>query len=94
VLYCCLTRCTAAPQEALNHSNRAYWPIQVLNRWLSVRLEMMGAVVVFFTALTVVLLLPRNAGLAGLALTSSLSLTGIMNWMVRQTTELEVRWWM
>eukprot|EP00798_Chlamydomonas_sp_ICE-L_P018310 gene18310-24772_t len=40
----------------LNYSNRAYWPIQVVNRWLSVRLELMG----------------------------------IMNWAVRQVTELEV----
>lgn len=30
------------------------------------------------------------AGLAGFALTSALNLTGLMNWLVRQTTELEV----
>ncbi|GFR41153.1 hypothetical protein Agub_g1817 [Astrephomene gubernaculifera] len=74
----------------LNHSNRAYWPIQVVNRWLSVRLELMGALVVFTAAITVAVIFPRNAGLAGLAITSALNLTGIMNWMVRQTTELEV----
>ncbi|GIL43241.1 hypothetical protein Vafri_1038 [Volvox africanus] len=74
----------------LNHSNRAYWPIQVVNRWLSVRLELMGALVVFSAATTVAVIFPRNAGLAGLAITSALNLTGIMNWMVRQTTELEV----
>ncbi|GLC35697.1 hypothetical protein PLESTB_000485000 [Pleodorina starrii] len=74
----------------LNHSNRAYWPIQVVNRWLSVRLELMGALVVFSAAVTVAVIFPRNAGLAGLAITSALNLTGIMNWMVRQTTELEV----
>ncbi|KAG2450119.1 hypothetical protein HYH02_000222 [Chlamydomonas schloesseri] len=74
----------------LNYSNRAYWPIQVVNRWLSVRLEMMGALVVFSAAVTVAVIFPRNAGLAGLAITSALNLTGIMNWMVRQTTELEV----
>lgn len=34
--------------------------------------------------------MPRSAGLAGLALTSALNLTGLMSWMVRQTTELEV----
>jgi hypothetical protein len=33
---------------------------------------------------------PTAPGLAGLALTSALNLTGLMNWMVRQTTELEV----
>lgn len=36
------------------------------------------------------LLPPQDAGMAGLALTSALNLTGIMNWMVRQSTDLEV----
>lgn len=62
----------------LNSSNRAYWPIQVVNRWLSVRLEMMGAVIVFATALAVAVLLPANPGLAGLAITSALNLTGVL----------------
>jgi len=46
-----------------------------VNRWLSVRLEMMGVGVVFGTAM-VVTIFPTNAGLAGLALTSALNLTG------------------
>ena len=48
----------------------------VLFRWLSVRLEMLGICIVFGAALFVAVLLPRNAGLAGLALTSALNLTG------------------
>jgi hypothetical protein len=47
-------------------------------------------VVVFICAVAVSVLVPRNAGLAGLALTSALNLTGTLAWMVRQTTELEV----
>ena len=51
--------------------------IVVVNcRWLSVRLEMLGICIVFGAALFVSVLLPRNAGLAGLALTSALNLTG------------------
>ncbi|WIA42403.1 hypothetical protein OEZ86_008404 [Tetradesmus obliquus] len=74
----------------IEQSNRAWWPIQLLNRWLSIRLELTGAVVVFICAVAVSVLVPRNAGLAGLALTSALNLTGTLAWMVRQTTELEV----
>jgi hypothetical protein len=48
----------------------------VVNRWLSVRLELMGACIVFVAAVLVAVLLPQNAGLAGLALTSALNLTG------------------
>ncbi|GAB4815546.1 hypothetical protein N2152v2_002592 [Parachlorella kessleri] len=76
--------------ELLNQSNRAYWPAQCINRWLSVRLELLGISVVFGTAVFVTVVMPTNAGLAGLALTSALNLTGLMNWMVRMTTELEV----
>ena len=32
-----------------------------------------------------------SAGLAGLAITAALNLTGLMNWTVRQSTELEVQ---
>ncbi|KAI8472504.1 MAG: P-loop containing nucleoside triphosphate hydrolase protein [Monoraphidium minutum] len=74
----------------IKQSNRAWWPTQLLNRWLSMRLEMTGAVVVFVSAVAVGVVLPRNAGLAGFALTSALNLTGTLAWMVRQTTELEV----
>lgn len=50
--------------------------LQCINRWLSVRLEMLGITVVFLTALLVGVALPRDAGLAGLAITSALNLTG------------------
>lgn len=45
-------------------------------QWLSMRLELTGAVVVFAAAVAVGVISPRNAGLAGLALTSALNLTG------------------
>jgi hypothetical protein len=72
-------------------THRHFFPLalQCINRWLSVRLELLGISVVFGTAVLVAVAAPRSAGLA---LTSALNLTGLMNWMVRQTTELEVRW--
>jgi ABC-type multidrug transport system fused ATPase/permease subunit len=78
--------------KLLDESNRCFWPAQCVNRWLSVRLELIGISVVFATAVLVStpVLGGTSAGLAGLALTSALNLTGLMNWMVRQTTELEV----
>jgi len=84
-------RFAARDAALLNESNRCYWPAQCVNRWLSVRLELLGIAVVFGTAVFVSSVVPTSAGLAGLALTSALNLTGLMNWMVRQTTELEVK---
>ena len=80
----------AAQRTLLDASARAYWPMLCLNRWLSVRLELLGIAVVFGAALTAGVLLPVSAGVAGLALTSALNLTGLLNWMVRKVTELEV----
>ena len=61
------------------------------NRWLSLRLELMGESVVFLTAVMASVLLQANAGLAGLAITSSLNMCGFLNWMVRSVSEMEVR---
>ena len=74
----------------LNESNKCFWPIQCVNRWLSVRLELLGNFIVLCSAVVVAGIMPTSAGLAGLSLTSALNLTGLMSWMVRQTTELEV----
>jgi len=74
----------------LNSSNRCWWPLQVANRWLGIRLELIGVSVTYLTALMTAVWTPVNAGLAGLAVTSALSMTGIMNFMVRQSAELEI----
>jgi hypothetical protein len=82
------SNCTAAGIEG-SGSNPLRCPAphpplrQCINRWLSVRLELLGISIVFGTAVAVAVAAPRSAGLAGLALTSALNLTGLMNWMVR-----------
>jgi ATP-binding cassette subfamily C (CFTR/MRP) protein 1 len=65
-------------------STRAYYATLVTNRWLGLRLEMLGSLTVFGTALFAVWAHHPDAGFAGLALTSALSITGYMNWMVRR----------
>lgn len=65
--------------------------MQVVNRWLSIRLDMLGTLVSLGTALAVTIIMPQSAGLAGLALTAALNLTGILNWSVRQSTDLEIQ---
>ena len=61
------------------------------NRWLSLRLELLGDGVVFVTAILASIFLQANAGLAGLAMTSALNMCGYLNWMVRSVSEMEVR---
>ncbi len=83
-------RAAAAQRARLDAATRTHWPLMCLNRWLSVRLELLGTAVVFCAAVSAGVLLPTSAGLAGLAITSALTLTGMLAWMVRQATELEV----
>lgn len=52
---------------------------------------MLGTLVSLGTALAVTIIMPQSAGLAGLALTAALNLTGILNWSVRQSTDLEIQ---
>lgn len=53
------------------------------------RLELCGQCVVLVTSALSVTLVP-DAGLAGLAITSALSLVSILIWGVRQATEVEL----
>lgn len=77
-------------EELVNKSTRAHWPSTVLNRWLSVQLEMVGNVVIFVTALLTCAVGARGAGMAGLALASAVNLTGLLNWVVRCVSDVEV----
>ena len=62
------------------------------HRWMGLRLEALGAVTVLTCTTVSLFLLPSlSAGLVGLLVTTSLSLTGDLHWLVRQRTELEVQ---
>lgn len=74
----------------IEKNQRAYYIWAVANRWLGLRLEFVGACVIFGAAFFAVL--ERNvidAGLAGLSLSYALQLTGSLNWFVRMSTEVE-----
>ena len=77
--------------KLIANANRCYWPLVSSNRWLSIRLEYLGNSITFCSALLSALYASRgNAGMSGLAITSAMNVTGLMTWMVRQMTELEV----
>ena len=82
-------------QESENRVDRnqeVYYPSICANRWLAIRLELVGHFVVFSAALFAVLsrqLSITNAGLIGLSISYALSITQVLNWLVRMTSELE-----
>lgn len=54
------------------------------------RLEFLGALSVFATAFFCVISHNPDAGFSGLALTSALTITGFLTWMVRMNADLEI----
>lgn len=77
----------------IDFNQKAYYPSVSSNRWLAVRLEFIGALIVFGSASLGVLALyvdkTTSSALIGLMLVYSLSVTQTLNWMVRQSCEIE-----
>lgn len=70
-----------------------YYPSIIANRWLAVRLEMVGNLLILFSALFAVLSSRQDggmsAGLAGLSVSYALQITQALNWLVRMTSDVE-----
>ncbi|CCL99693.1 uncharacterized protein FIBRA_01714 [Fibroporia radiculosa] len=82
----------------MNNENRVdrnqicYLPSISVNRWLAVRLEFVGATIIFLAAsLALVALITTgvDAGLVGFVLSYALNTTGSLNWLVRSASEVE-----
>ncbi|KAK0089852.1 hypothetical protein PV325_005159 [Microctonus aethiopoides] len=67
-----------------------YYPGIIANRWLSIRLEMVGNMIIFFSALFAVIGRDTlSAGLVGLSVSYALQITQTLNWLVRMTSDVE-----
>lgn len=72
---------------------RAYFPSISANRWLAVRLELIGSFIILaaasFAIISVATGSRLSAGMVGLAMSYALQITQSLNWIVRQTVEVE-----
>jgi ABC-type multidrug transport system fused ATPase/permease subunit len=72
---------------------RAYFPSINANRWLAVRLEFIGSVIILTAATFAVVSVANgngpSSGWVGLAMSYALNITTSLNWIVRQTVEVE-----
>lgn len=76
--------------DKLARNLRPYWLQIVAQRWLSLRLDILAAIIVGFCALFIVMARSSiDPGLAGLALLYTTQLTGLLNWVVRMATDAE-----
>ncbi|XP_039751037.1 multidrug resistance-associated protein 1 isoform X1 [Pararge aegeria] len=77
-------------ERGVDHNQSCYYPSCIANRWLAVRLEMMGNLIIFFAALFCVLGRDTiSPGLVGLSVSYALQITQTLNWLVRMTSEVE-----
>jgi ABC-type multidrug transport system fused ATPase/permease subunit len=75
---------------AIDRNNRAQFVLKMSDRWLSLRLEVLGSLVVGSAAIFAVMSKDDlYAGLVGLSLSYALSVTGLLGWGVRSFASLE-----
>jgi ATP-binding cassette subfamily C (CFTR/MRP) protein 1 len=71
-------------------NNICYYPSMIANRWLSVRLEFLGNIMVFSTAIFAVYSKDYlDAGTVGLIVSYAINITQVLSWQVRMISELE-----
>ncbi|XP_038594749.1 ATP-binding cassette sub-family C member 9 isoform X6 [Micropterus salmoides] len=80
--------------ELTDTNNTAYLFLSAANRWLEVRTDYLGAVIVLTAAGASIWSFSyglRSGGLVGLGLTYALTVTNYLNWVVRNLADLEVQ---
>ncbi|XP_053206592.1 ATP-binding cassette sub-family C member 3-like [Panonychus citri] len=76
--------------DKVDHNISCLFPSIVANRWLSIRLEFCGSLMILSTAVFAVLSRGSlDPGAVGLAVSYALSITGSLNWLIRMASDLE-----
>ncbi|EKM50357.1 uncharacterized protein PHACADRAFT_263609 [Phanerochaete carnosa HHB-10118-sp] len=79
-------------ERRVDRNQICYLPSISVNRWLAVRLEFVGATIIFIAAtLSIAALMTTgvDAGLVGFVLSYALNTTSSLNWVVRSISEVE-----
>ena len=77
-------------ESKVDTNGKTMMPNYIANRWLSIRLEILGNIIVFFASLLAVL--GRDTlepGMVGLSLSYAMQITGQLNMLIRQTSQIE-----
>ncbi|XP_074554048.1 ATP-binding cassette sub-family C member 9 isoform X2 [Halichoeres trimaculatus] len=78
--------------ELTDTNNTAYLFLSAANRWLEVRTDYLGAVIVLTAAVAFIWNpLGSSESMVGLGLTYALTVTNYLNWVVRNLADLEVQ---
>ncbi|KAJ7623378.1 P-loop containing nucleoside triphosphate hydrolase protein [Roridomyces roridus] len=82
-----------ANQRHVDRNQICYCPSVACNRWLSIRLEIVGSVIIFLVAVLSIFatigVKGMDAGLVGLVLSYAMNATSALNWVVRAASDVE-----
>ncbi|XP_026541463.1 multidrug resistance-associated protein 1-like [Notechis scutatus] len=74
----------------VDENHKVSFPSVVADRWLATNIEILGNTIVLFAALLAVVYKPHlSPGLVGFSISWALQITGVLNWMVRASAELD-----
>ncbi|XP_004680601.2 PREDICTED: canalicular multispecific organic anion transporter 1 [Condylura cristata] len=77
-------------EVAVGNNQKCVFSWIVSNRWLAIRLELVGNLIVFFSSLMMVIYRGTLSGdIVGFVLSNALNITQTLNWLVRMTSEIE-----
>ncbi|KAK7866925.1 hypothetical protein R5R35_001662 [Gryllus longicercus] len=77
-------------ESKVDFNQICYYPTIIANRWLAVRLEMVGNLIILFAALFAVMQKENSSeGDVGLSISYALQITQTLNWLVRMTSDVE-----
>lgn len=75
----------------MDKNNMTFFYLWVLTRWLSLRIDFIGACVIFAAGSFILLRIDSiDAGLAGISFTYAISFTEAANWLVREFSDLDM----
>lgn len=88
--YSFLFRFIEESEGKVDFNQVCYFPSIIANRWLAIRLEMVGNLIILFAALFAVMGKDSlSPGLVGLSVSYALSVTQTLNWLVRMSSDVE-----
>ena len=77
-------------QKKVDYSQIAFQPNLVSNRWLSIRLEILGNIIVMVACILIIISRDtQSAGMVGMSLTYALQITNMLSFFIRQTSQIE-----
>ncbi|RWS13178.1 multidrug resistance-associated protein 1-like protein, partial [Dinothrombium tinctorium] len=77
-------------QNRIDTNHSSYFASIAANRWLETRLQFLGFIIVFLASLFAVIFRDTiTPGLAGLSISAALTITGVLNMLVRASSDVE-----